>query len=262
MKRIDILLLQLCFLPSYVWYMKRMQMGGEEALSALLVPVCLIIAYLYRKENTNVHTNKDNNIALCGVVVYILCWLIGVPAMIKASVAITVLLFYFKLLPHFGISALAYLSLPWLSSFQYFFGFPLRRFVAEAGALLLNVFGLSVEAQGTGLSFNGAEVFVDPPCSGVRMILAILVLTALAAVVFQCSWKKGIWFGVLALLMAVLGNVVRAVILFFPESYLVEWPGWTHEGVGLLVYTIVCLVLIWLFNLINHDKKIIRTVHR
>jgi len=100
---------------------------------------------------------------------------------------------------------------------------------------LLNVFGLSVEAQGTGLSFNG---------------------------VFQCSWKKGIWFGVLALLMAVLGNVVRAVILFFPESYLVEWPGWTHEGVGLLVYTIVCLVLIWLFNLINHDKKIIRTVHR
>jgi len=100
MKRIDILLLQLCFLPSYVWYMKRMQMGGEEALSALLVPVCLIIAYLYRKENTNVHTNKDNNIALCGVVVYILCWLIGVPAMIWD---LSISLFEFAVVEFFSI---------------------------------------------------------------------------------------------------------------------------------------------------------------
>jgi len=261
MKYLDVLLLQLCFLPTYLWYIKRINTGGEEVLSVLLVPVCVIVAYRFKSKTRPVvvHSNREKNIIVGGVSLYAVLWLIGCPAIIKASLAITVLLYYFGLLKSFGVSALAYCSLPWLSSFQYFLGYPLRRFVAECSAIILNLGGLSVEVQGTGLLYAGSKVFVDPPCSGVRMIWVILILTALTAVVYNYSWKKGMLLGFIALLIAVFGNVVRAVILFFPESNLVKWPGWTHESLGILVYLVVCAALLKIFSIMSHDKKITYT---
>jgi len=204
-------LTMLCFLPTYLWYIKRINTGGEEVLSVLLVPVCVIVAYRFKSKTRPVvvHSNREKNIIVGGVSLYAVLWLIGCPAIIKASLAITVLLYYFGLLKSFGVSALAYCSLPWLSSFQYFLGYPLRRFVAECSA--------------------------------------------------NYSWKKGMLLGFIALLIAVFGNVVRAVILFFPESNLVKWPGWTHESLGILVYLVVCAALLKIFSIMSHDKKITYT---
>jgi len=199
MKRLDQLLLTICFVPTYVWYVRRMGEGGEDLLSALLLPVCVGIAYYQQK-------GKAWNIGLLtvsGTVLYVLLWSLGVPAMIKATLAITVLLHASGLLRNFGFSALAYLSLPWLSSFQFFFGYPLRRVVAEGAAFLLKFTGLAVEAEGTGLSFQGASVFVDPPCSGVRMLWAILVLVGLVSVITSRGWRSGMLLCLSAIIMAV-----------------------------------------------------------
>ena len=122
MKRLDQLLLILSFIPSYFWYARRISGGGEDLLSALLLPLCVCLTY-YQQCKVEWRVGGGT---IAGVVLYILLWLLGVPAMIKATLAITVLLYASGLLRSFGISALAYLSLPWLSSFQFFFGYPLR----------------------------------------------------------------------------------------------------------------------------------------
>jgi hypothetical protein len=53
----------------------------------------------------------------------------------------------------------------------------------------------------------------------------------------------------LGTVLAVCGNSLRAVILFFPESGRVSWPHWTHEATGLAVHG---LVLWALFAVAHH----------
>ncbi len=39
--------------------------------------------------------------------------------------------------------------------------------------------------------------------------------------------------GIIAALLVLIANIVRNVILFFPEAGLVHWPVWSHEATGL-----------------------------
>ena len=249
MKRLDLMILTLCFLPSYFWYVKRMISGGEEAVPALLIPVCLFAAWKIKP------VFRFDAFTIAGAGLYLTLWLVAAPAMIKAGVAILTLLHYTGFLRSFGVSALAFLSLPWVSSFQYFFGHILRKIVAEGASLTLNVVGVPVHAEGTGLAFRGSQVFVDPPCSGVKMIWAILFLSAMLCVLFSSSWGKGIVTCFCALLLAIMGNIIRATILFFPESQLVEWPYWTHDAIGVIAYVSVCGVLIFSHRFMNYEPK-------
>ena len=232
-------------------------MGGEDAFSALLIPIIIGVIH-FRNAQSKSPLPTVNSFTLTGIACYILLWIIDTPALIKASVAITVLLHHHKLLKNFGISALAFLSLPWLSSFQYFFGSPLQKFIAKAGALTINSTGLPVTAIGTGISFQDQVVYVDPPCSGVKMLWSILILTASISVLYKLSWKQGIALSSLSVLFAIIGNILRASILFFPESNLVTWPAWTHQAIGCISYIGICLLLITSVHLFtrNHGKKI------
>ena len=251
MKRLDFLLLNLCVFPSYVWYVRRIVTGGEEVISVLLLPVCIMAAWKAKIQSKDLLDYRT----LAGATLYVVLWGIGAPAIVKAAVAIWILLYATGCLPHFGVSALGFLSLPWLSSFQYFFGFPLRKVVVEGASLTLNAFGLPVYASGTGLAFQGSQVFVDPPCSGVRMIWAVLFLSAILCVLFKTSWQKGVLTCTCGVLLAVLGNIVRATILFFPESELVQWPDWTHETVGVAAYLGICVALFMTLKLINNEPQ-------
>jgi len=251
MKRLDLIILNLCFLPTYIWYARRIWTGGEEAVSAFLIPVCLFVVWRLRPKVKE----KLDYIILGAVGLYTILWVIGAPAMIKAGIAIVALLHYTGCLRHFGVTALAFLSLPWLSSFQYFLGYPLRKVVAEGSSLILNLVSVPVHAEGTGIAFQGSQVFVDPPCSGVRMIWAILFLSAILCSLFKSSWRQGITTCICAMVLAILGNIIRAAILFFPESKLVHWPDWTHETVGIAAYIGVCTALFLSFRFMNYEPK-------
>ena len=65
--------------------------------------------------------------------------------------------------------------------------------------------------------------------SGHRVIVGLLAATALVIV----------------------GNILRATILFFPESGAVHWPAWTHEATGALVFALCTWVLIRLLETIR-----------
>ncbi len=230
-----------CFVPSYVWYTRRILSGGESALSVVLLPLVLWLG----SQEANRETPCELLTTL-GIVGYILMWSIPMPAMIKALLAITVLLYHFGLLKNLGVSSLSYLTLPWLDSLQFFLGYPLRRIVAEICAHGLQLLQFEVTLHGTGLLYQGQHVFVDPPCSGVKMLWAGTVLCAALIALLHLNWRQALLLYGISGVLLILGNAFRGIILFFPESHLVHWPAWVHEGVGLLIYAFCVYGLITL----------------
>jgi len=240
----------LCFLPTYLWYVRRIGTGGESGLSVLILPCMLWLASQVKARST-----PRELITIIGICAYALTWTLYLPALIKAVIAITVLLYHFGHLQNLSITSLSYLTLPWLDSMQFFLGYPLRRVVAEVSALGLQSVGLEVLVSGTGLAYQHQQVFVDPPCSGVRMLWVGIVLCAILIVIFRLTWQRSLFLYGFALFLLIVANSVRGMTLFFPEAGLVHWPSWTHEGVGLLIYTLCVFALITLSQQLSRHAK-------
>lgn len=229
----------LCFIPSYVWYAHRILKGGESGLSVLILPLVFFLAYkLKDRSSSNIWGTA------LGIVFYNLAWVWCFPPLIKAMIAISVMLYHWGLIKNVAIVSLSYLTLPWLDSLQFFIGYPLRCLVAEVTSMGLNSLNLEVLASGTGLLYKNNHVFVDPPCSGVKMLWAGTVLSAVLIAIFRLNWKSSSFIYLAATLLLIFSNSMRGLILFFPESNLVQWPEWAHEGVGLLIYAccVFCLI--------------------
>jgi exosortase/archaeosortase family protein len=138
-----------------------------------------------------------------------------------------------------GVLALLVLSLPLVASLDFYAGYPLRLVASQITVLLLNLGGLGVERVGVLLREGGSIVGMDPPCAGVRMLWSACFTAAVVA-----TWQRFLWPRTLLLLAGavvcvVLGNSVRATLVFFPESGRVHWPEWMHPGVGLVVHGVV-----------------------
>jgi exosortase len=151
-----------------------------------------------------------------------------------------------------GIGALLLLSLPLLASLDFYAGYPLRLATAEISTRLLQMLGMDVARAGVLLQYKNALIGVDPPCAGVRMLWTGLFVAAFLA----ARQRAGAWHTLTLTLAAVacvlLGNALRAAILFFPESGLVAWPHWTHEAIGLGMHALLLVSLLFL------DSKLAR----
>jgi len=102
--------------------------------------------------------------------------------------------------------------------------FPLRILTAKASAGFLNVVGMDVVRDGTGLhsaadaarGLAQGDLFkldVEEPCSGIRSLFSLLMISALYGWLTLKSWlPRGILFAS-AIPLAVLGNFVRMILL-------------------------------------------------
>lgn len=90
--------------------------------------------------------------------------------------------------------------------------FPLRMFVTEFSVFLLNLFGVDVYAQGTGIYSRTGRfppLDVADPCSGIRSLVALMALTSVYGyLAMDKAWKKWVLF-LSSLSLAVIGNLAR-----------------------------------------------------
>lgn len=102
--------------------------------------------------------------------------------------------------------------------------FPLRVFTARASAGLLNLLGMDVVRDGTGLHSaadaarglaQGAlfKLDVEEPCSGIRSLFSLLMISALYGWLSLKAWGARLLLFASAIPFAVLGNLVRMVLL-------------------------------------------------
>ncbi len=141
-------------------------------------------------------------------------------------------------------------------------GFPLRIFVANTSSRFLNLFGLDVFNQGTGIhSASGrfAPLEVANPCSGIRSLEALMTLTALYGyLAMDKAWKKWILF-LSSIPLAVIGNLARIMTMVLVSlGFGSDSATKVHNFSGFIVFSLAILCMLGLGTLLNlHYRDIL-----
>ena len=235
------------FWPVWRWYATRAGGSGDEAWG--LLAFALAVYFLWRGR-AGADAAKPGLLFPALLVLFYAASYPFLPPLLRAAVAVTALgctasLLRFGRRFHPGTLGLLYLSLPLIPSLQFYGGYPLRAFVAGAVAPLLRLGGYAVVREGTCLNWAGRLIWVDAPCSGVRMLWVGLFVACALACLYELRPLRTTLALVAAFVVILFGNVLRAAALFYVEAGIVAAPPWAHEYAGLVSFAAVAgLILI------------------
>ncbi|WP_448678459.1 exosortase Q [Pseudomonas nicosulfuronedens] len=230
--------------PSWLWAARRLGDGSDDPLGIVALAA---LGLLLWRDRSSLRTQP--RLRWLGVAVVLL--LIGalsqsiLPPLLRGLLSVLALLLVILSLrtpgqPWLAWLGLGVLSLPLLSSLQFFVGYPLRVVTAEVSAWLLRLGNWTVERQGSALLVDGQWVMVDAPCSGIQMAW-VCYFTACTLAAWQHLPDRLLLRRLpLVGLLVLGGNILRNTLLVWGESGASGFPGWAHEAVGLLVFAGVC----------------------
>lgn len=230
--------------PSWLWAARRLGDGSDDPLGITALAALGLLLWRERFSLLTQPRLRWLGSAAMLLIVGALCQSL-LPPLLRGLVSVLALLLVMLSLrapgqPWLARLGLGVLSLPLLSSLQFFVGYPLRVVTAEVSAWLLRLGSWTVERQGSALLVDGQWVMVDAPCSGIQMAwVGYFTACALAA------WLRlpdHLLLRRLPLvgLLVLGGNILRNTLLVWGESGASGFPGWAHEAVGLLVFVGVC----------------------
>ena len=145
-----------------------------------------------------------------------------------------------------GLLLWMWASLPLGIAFNTYFGYPLRIIVGHVASWIL---GGTIEPLGAGLTDGTHTVFIDAPCSGVRMLRMTVLLVGVVSVLTQLRVGATIALAFLGIFLTFVGNTARVSMLFVLSRHGDVSDG-LHSGIGIAGFggTAVFLVLaaLWL----------------
>lgn len=239
-----LLILQVpAFWPVWKWYILRLSEPSDDAWGILALVT--VITLLWWQKPAARLTSSQVAVSTLFVLVYAATypWL---PALLRAGMAClamasTVSAWRYGTVLHLGTWGLLGLSLPLISSWQFYLGYPLRVWSGTLAALMLQLSGFAVQREGTSLNWGGQYIWIDAPCSGVQMLWVGYYLTFTLACLYGLGRWKTVGAMLLACLAVLLGNALRAAALFYIEAGIVVAPAWTHTGIGMVVFLGIAL---------------------
>ena len=236
--------LVLAFLPVLNWYWLRLGNGSGEPFGLIALILAVVIAIQNRQPASL--RFAEISILIYGIGFFFL------PPLLRTIPALATIACLTGMHRQAGQFGLLLLSLPIQASLDFFLGYPFRFITAEGSRFFVNLLGYPVERLGVQLSLKGIIVSVDPPCSGLQMLWATALLTALLAALFRLNYLRAIQLSLLALALCLLANIFRAATLFFPESGMITLPGFAHEGIGLIFFALASLLLAQIARKFQH----------
>jgi exosortase len=242
-----VLVLSVAFAPVLLWYWSRLDNGSGEALG--LVALVLAITLARKDRDTPNLRFAEISILIYGLGFFFL------PPLLRIIPALATIAFLTGIHRQAGQFGLLLLSLPVQASLDFFLAYPFRLITAEGARFLVNLLGYPVERLGVQLFLEGSIVSVDLPCSGLQMLWASAFLTALLATLFHLSYRRTLELGVVALMLSLLANTLRASSLFFPEAGIISIPGFAHGGIGLIFFALAGLILVALARKLHLRKR-------
>jgi exosortase/archaeosortase family protein len=171
------------------------------------------------------------------------------------AVAVTASLLRFGKAFHAGLFGLFYLSLPTIPTLQFFGGYPLRIVVAELTAPILRMGGFSVVAEGTCLNWSGQLIWIDAPCSGIKMLWVGLFLTFVVLCFHELPLRKTLMLMPLVGIVIMAANVFRAVALFYIEAGVLDFPAWSHEYAGVIAFVLEAVGIISSISMLRFNCR-------
>lgn len=232
----------IAFWPVWRWYAARVGGATDEAWG-LLAFACAVY-FVWRGKYVESDPARPGLLFPALLVLIYAASYSFLPPLLRAVVAVTALgctasRLRFGRHFHPGILGLLYLSLPLIPSLQFYGGYPLRAFVAGAAAPLLRLGGFAVVQEGTCLNWAGRLIWVDAPCSGIRMLWVGLFVACALACLYELRPLKTLLALGAAFVLILSGNVLRAAALFYIEAGVVMAPPWAHDYVGVVSFAAV-----------------------
>ncbi|HEY9286185.1 MAG TPA: archaeosortase/exosortase family protein [Pyrinomonadaceae bacterium] len=249
------------FWPVWRWYLARVSGAGEEAWGLLALACAAYFLWRGKADSDRPDPAKPGPAKIDAdaagrelllpallVVLYAISYPL-LPPLARAAIAVTALGCTASRLRsgrpfHPSTLGLLYLSLPLIPSLQFYGGYPLRAFVAAAVAPLLRLGGYAVSREGTSLDWAGRLIWVDAPCSGIRMLWAGLFLACVLACLYELRPLRTVQALAAAAAVIVFGNVLRAAALFYVEAGVVAAPPWAHDYVGVVSFAAVAVLIL------------------
>lgn len=233
----------LAFWPVWPWYFTRV-VGSPDDGWGLLAWVA-IAAMCYRQRHERLETGTVS-LPVCALTLLYAAAYPFFPPLLRAVLAVSAIAIvlsnvFFNVRCHLGLLILALLSLPVIPSLQFYLGYPLRELVGQVAAPLLSLGGLVVTAEGSSLQWNGALVWIDAPCSGIKMLWAGLFLTAVLVGIYRMSFARSLLALFAAGIVIIAANIFRALGLFYIEAGIVAVPAWMHTGVGVASFAVAAV---------------------
>lgn len=230
--------------PVWKWSGARFLDGSDEPWG--IVAIVALCVLLWRERSSFSAAPRPYwllaaSVLTCGAIVSA-PWLPPLLRGVLASFAVTSVLMAVRRPGHPmpPYLMLTLLSLPILSSLQFYLGYPLRVITAEASAFLLSAAGLETARSGSALVVDGALVMVDAPCAGIHMAWAAYFTASVA----------GAWLRLPALtfvlrlssvsLVVIAMNVLRNTALVALETRPAGIGDAWHEAIGLIAFVVVC----------------------
>jgi len=260
MKRVLIIVgIQLiAFWEVWRWYVSRAVYSWDQPWGVLAL-VAAIVFLIVSKEPWPAREPSLLLPALL-IFVYVATYSSFIP-LARAGLAFTALAMTtsslrFGRLFHPGLFGLFYLSLPTIPTLQFFGGYPLRVVVAELTAPILRLAGFAVEPEGTCLNWAGKLIWIDAPCSGIKMVWVGLLLTFVVLCLHELPLLKTLLLLPMVVLVIMGANVFRAVALFYLEAGVLSMPSWGHEYTGIVAFALEAAGIIAIVFMLRRERKV------
>ncbi|MDT8390128.1 MAG: archaeosortase/exosortase family protein [Lentisphaeria bacterium] len=245
-----------CLWPVWLWYVRRLFDGADEPWG--IVPLLFVLTMLARQsiqpprramESKPSMTKTGDTVALAFILaVYCLCHHFA-PPLVRAILGMTALSIPIsRILKNrrfdLALWGLLILSLPVISSLQFYAGYPSRAAVAHGAAAVLRMSGTGVHAAGAALQWGVWFVDVDGPCSGIKSLWTGALLVCLLAYSRHLRGSQTALFSAAALGVILVGNIFRAAALFYLEAGMLPFrQTWMHNAIGLVAFGAIALAV-------------------
>ena len=258
MKRILLIvgLQVVAFWDVWRWYVSRAVYSWDQPWGLLAFVAAFVFLLASKKPLPRQEPSLLLPAVLIGVYVgtYFLLPPLGHAIVAFTALATTVSSLRFGRSFHPGLFGLFYLSLPALPTLQFFGGYPLRVVVAELTAPILRIGGFAVVPEGTCLNWAGQLIWIDAPCSGIKMLWVGMFLTFVLVCLYELPILKSALLVLLAFAVIIGANVFRAVALFYIEAGVFEMPSWGHEYAGVISFVLEAAGIVSILLLLQRRK--------
>lgn len=235
----------LAFWHVWAWHVARITDKSDEPWG--IVALATVVLFLWSKKPETPVADSRLLLPTLFTLLYVVTFPF-LPPLLRAAIAVTAIgcalsSFRLGISFHLGICGLLLLSLPVVPSLQFYLGYPLRVLTGAFTAPLLQLTGFPVVREGTCLNWSGELIWIDAPCSGVRMLWAGLYLAFTLACFYELSARGTFFTVIVALLSIVFGNVLRSAALFYVEAGVITCPSWTHPAVGVITFAFTAAII-------------------
>lgn len=227
--------------PVLRWYGLRLHDGSDEPLGLVAFAAACFFA---RNHDWREELPRWRVLLLMALVNGYMVAYPWMPALVRAFVFVAMIAVVAapKIITT-GWAMLLMLSLPLVSTLQFYIGYPLRLPTTLLAALILRGCGVAARADGTTLLWAGERVIVDAPCSGIQMAWTGLLVAATLSCWQKLSSRETLrlfrWAGGIVFLV----NVFRAAALFLMGARIWYLPSFAHEGIGLLLFAVAIFLI-------------------